>query len=49
MFWSEWTFFGFVITGISASYAILLVSLVAERIATGLRKRRPAGLSPSHQ
>jgi hypothetical protein len=49
MFGPEWTFFGFVLSGISISYALLLVSLNAERIVAGLRKRRPNGLSRFHQ
>jgi hypothetical protein len=49
MVWSEWTFLGFVVIGISLSYSLLLVALHAERIAAGLRRRRPNWLSPSRR
>jgi hypothetical protein len=45
MVWSEWTFIGFVLSGISVSYALLILSLNVERIADVFRRRRLSGLS----
>ena len=49
MIWTQWTFFGFVMGGISLSYVLLVVALNVEHIAANLRKRRLVGLSFSHR
>jgi|ETN02SMinimDraft_2_1059926.scaffolds.fasta_scaffold09112_2 hypothetical protein len=47
MVWSEWTFIGFVLSGISISYALVILSLNVERIADGFRNRPSSRPSPS--
>jgi hypothetical protein len=49
MEWSEWTFFEFVVVGIGLSYSLLLIALHMERLAAGLRRRRPDWLSLSRR